>query len=87
MKKKTGALIATVVAGLVLTGSLMAATETMPKAMKGKVKCMGVNACKGHGMCKSADNTCKGMNSCKGKGWVMKSQKKCTAKGGTMMKE
>ncbi|MFO1519925.1 MAG: hypothetical protein U1F57_09735 [bacterium] len=85
MNKKTGAVIATVVAGLVLTGSQIAMSAG--KTASAKVKCMGVNSCKGKGSCKSADNDCKGKNSCKGKGVMMMSEKKCTAKGGTMMKD
>ena len=48
-----------------------------------KVQCMGTNACKGKGACKTAANACKGQNACKGKGIVMMSPKKCTAAKGT----
>jgi hypothetical protein len=33
-----------------------------------KHACKGLNACKGHGGCKTSDAGCKGQNSCKGKG-------------------
>ncbi|MGP0059448.1 MAG: hypothetical protein ACLPID_09205 [Beijerinckiaceae bacterium] len=47
------------------------------------VMCSGINACKGHGACKSADNACKGQNACKGHGWLPeKTAAACTAKGG-----
>jgi hypothetical protein len=44
-----------------------------------KVKCEGVNSCKGKSACKSANNSCKGQNSCKGKGFLEMSQAKCDA--------
>jgi hypothetical protein len=75
-----GALIAAAVAGLFSTGGpLLASAQAATK-----VHCAGVNACKGQGGCKSADNACKGQNGCKGKGWMEMSEKKCKAKGGTV---
>jgi hypothetical protein len=44
-----------------------------------KVKCAGVNSCKGHSACKSANNACKGQNSCKGKGFVEMTHADCDA--------
>jgi uncharacterized membrane protein len=44
-----------------------------------KVKCAGVNSCKGHSACKSANNACKGQNSCKGKGFLEMTQADCDA--------
>ncbi|MFC3814238.1 hypothetical protein [Lysobacter sp. GCM10012299] len=46
------------------------------------VHCSGVNACKGHNDCKTADNACKGQGSCKGKGFVAASKKACDDIGG-----
>jgi len=48
-------------------------------ADEAKVKCEGVNSCKGKSACKSANNSCKGQNSCKGKGFVEMTQAKCDA--------
>ena len=59
-----GALVAAMVAGL-----FTAATPMVASASRAKVHCEGVNACKGKGGCKGADNACKGQNGCKGKGW------------------
>lgn len=82
-KKRTGALIASVVAGLVMAGQV----ASVAHATEGKVKCSGVNECKGKGACKSADNACAGANGCKGKGWIeVGSEKECTDKGGTVVK-
>jgi hypothetical protein len=75
-----GTLIAAAVAGLFATGAPFAAS-----AADSTVHCQGVNACKGKGGCKSADNSCKGQNGCKGKGWVEMSEKDCKAKGGMAM--
>jgi hypothetical protein len=51
------------------------------------VKCMGANACKGHGACKTATSSCKGQNACKGKGMMMvKSEKECMDRKGTVAK-
>lgn len=46
------------------------------------VKCMGVNACKGHGTCKTASSACKGQNACKGQGFVVVSADACQQLGG-----
>ncbi len=84
-KKLTGVVVATAVAGLFLSGHAIAKEKT--KSMKeAKVHCMGINSCKGKGMCKSDANGCKGENACKGKGWVgVKTEKECTDKGGQVM--
>ena len=75
-----GALVAAAVAGLFASATPMVASAKAG----GKVHCSGVNACKGKGGCKSADNACKGQNGCKGKGWTEMSEKDCKAKGGTV---
>jgi len=54
--------------------------------MEGKVKCWGVNACKGKSDCKAASGSCKGMNSCKGQGFVEMSAKTCEQIGGEIRK-
>jgi uncharacterized membrane protein len=76
-----GALVAAAVAGLFASATPMVASA---KPAAGKVHCAGVNACKGKGGCKSAENTCKGQNGCKGKGWMEMTEKDCKAKGGTV---
>lgn len=78
-----GALVASAVAGFFAASmpGLVSAKETA------KVKCSGINSCKGKGECKSAMSSCKGMNDCKGKGWVETSAKECKAKKGTVVSE
>lgn len=44
-----------------------------------KVKCEGVNGCKGHGSCKSAKNECAGKNGCKGQSFMMMTPDECAA--------
>jgi hypothetical protein len=55
------------------------AALTSAHAEEAKVKCQGVNSCKGHSACKSANNACKGQNSCKGKGYLEMSKADCDA--------
>ncbi|HYB12468.1 MAG TPA: hypothetical protein VEG67_03290 [Myxococcota bacterium] len=69
---------ATAVAALFMTGLAQAASAD-ESASNAKVKCEGVNSCKGHSDCKSAANSCKGQNGCAGKGFVMMSQAECDA--------
>ena len=74
--KAGGVAIAT--AAALLFGTLMVSTASADEA---KIKCTGVNSCKGQSSCKSAKNSCKGLggcasgdngcggkNSCKGRG-------------------
>jgi hypothetical protein len=55
------------------------AAVTTAQADDAKVKCTGVNSCKGHSACKGANNACKGQNSCKGQGFLMMTQADCDA--------
>lgn len=52
-----------------------------------KIKCDGINACKGQGACTGAANACQGQNDCQGKGWLeVPSEADCLGKGGTLHK-
>jgi uncharacterized membrane protein len=42
-----------------------------------KIKCEGVNSCKGESSCKTLFSDCAGHNDCKGKGFVMLSAEEC----------
>jgi hypothetical protein len=59
-----------------LTGLALSTANAGDEA---KVKCEGVNACKGAGSCKTAKNECKGHNACKGQGVVEMSKAECDA--------
>lgn len=81
-----GMMIASAVATLIASGSLVA--QAADKAGGEKVQCAGINECKGHGSCAGAGNTCKGQNSCKGQGWIeTSSAKECTDKGGKVVEK
>jgi len=82
-KKLTGLVIATAAA------SFFATVEAAPVAdtQTAKVRCLGVNSCKGKADCHTATNGCKGENACKGKGALKMSEKECTDKGGKVEKK
>lgn len=79
LNASSGAALAAAAALLVLS----AAAPVAPAAAASKVKCFGVNSCKGQAACKTASNACKGQNACKGKGFLVMSKSACIAKGGT----
>jgi uncharacterized membrane protein len=80
-----GVMIAGAVATLVASGTLTArAADT---AGGEKVRCAGINACKGQGACNGAGHGCAGQNACKGQGWVETSAKECADKGGKVVTE
>jgi hypothetical protein len=55
------------------------------KAKESKVRCTGINSCKGKGACSGVGHDCAGKNDCKGKGWVEASAKECKDKKGTVV--
>lgn len=59
-------------------------TMAHPAEKSAQVACAGVNACKGMGECKTANNGCAGQNACKGQGIVNVTPEKCHADGGTV---
>ena len=84
-KKLSGLALATAAAGLFLAVGAM--SPAMGAAhTEGKVKCEGVNACKGQSECKTANSNCKGLNGCKGQGFQSLSQKDCDAAKAKMKK-
>ena len=78
----SGVSLALLAAGLATT-SMPAAAAAGKAAKVEMVHCSGVNACKGHNDCKTADNACKGHGSCKGKGFVAAPASSCANMGGT----
>jgi uncharacterized membrane protein len=77
---KSGAALAAAAALLVIG----AMAPAVPATAAYKVKCFGVNACKGHGQCKSLGNSCSGQNACKGMGYIKMDKAACLAKGGKL---
>ena len=66
-------LLATAAVSLFVAGPALAADEKADA----KVKCEGVNACKGQSHCRSAGSQCAGKNACKAKGFLMVSEEEC----------
>ena len=84
---KHGTLIALAAASLFAAACKKnAGSDTMahPADKSAQVACAGVNACKGMGECKTANNGCAGQNGCKSQGIVNMSEEKCRADGGTV---
>jgi len=56
-----------------------------------KVKCFGINECKGESACNvnkpelGIDHACAGENECKGKGWIKVARSECDEKGGEVL--
>ena len=70
--KFSGVALATAAAMLFSTAAV-----TTASAADAKVKCEGVNGCKGQSACHTATNACQGQNSCKGKGYLLLSKADC----------
>ncbi len=82
LKKLTGMALATAAAGI------FAMTAAGPVAAQtAKVKCEGVNSCKGHSDCSGAGNGCKGLNECRGKGFKEMSKADCDKAKAEMKKK
>lgn len=71
------------IAMAVAAASLFAfAPMSVTHADEANVKCFGVNKCKGHNDCKTANNACKGHGNCKGQSFVLMSADACDKVGG-----
>jgi uncharacterized membrane protein len=85
MHSKTAVLVAT--AALLFAAGAGADTHEQGSEAE-KIKCEGVNACKGQSACHTAHNGCAGKNSCKGKGFLMMTPEECEqAKGAAQPKD
>ena len=83
MEFQRNIVIASAAAMILLSGTVRARADEM---MSGKqVSCFGINSCKGHGSCKTAQNDCKGKNACKGQGNTITSAEECNSKGGKVV--
>ena len=74
-KKLSSLALATAAAVMFTTAPLTAANA----ADEAKVKCEGVNACKGTSGCATSANSCAGKNACKGHGFLMMTKAECDA--------
>ena len=80
MSKKSGAVLAACAAAFVMSAST--ALPVAAESHAANIQCSGVNACKGLGSCKGANNACKGQGSCKGTGFVEMTEEQCKQIGG-----
>jgi uncharacterized membrane protein len=81
--RTTNKVLMAAVAGLLTVGAASVAS-TAHAADGDKVKCYGINSCKGSGGCAGAGHGCAGKNACKGQGFVETTKDDCTAKGGKL---
>ena len=79
--KISGALLAVAAAGVFAVGNVQSAGA----AELAKVRCLGVNACKGKSECKTAA-ALKGQNACKGHGLLFLTEEQCKMRGGKIEK-
>lgn len=70
------------VAGLLTVSAIGATTAGAAEAEK--VKCYGVNSCKGTGACSGAGHGCAGKNACKGQGFQQMAKDECMKAGGKL---
>jgi hypothetical protein len=76
--KTRSALVASAAAAMFVAG-MAGAAQAEESGGEAKIKCEGVNSCKGKSECNTAHNDCKGQNSCSGKGFLMMTQAECDA--------
>jgi uncharacterized membrane protein len=81
--RTTNTVLLAAVAGL-LTASAAGVASTAHAADAEKVKCYGINSCKGTGGCAGAGHGCAGKNACKGQGFVETTKDDCARQGGKL---
>lgn len=84
LSRKSGTVIAATAAAMLMSGIAGISQASAEEAKNGM--CVGANACKGLGSCKSANNACKGQASCKGQSWVSLTDDQCKQVGGKFEK-
>lgn len=77
-----GVAVAFAAASLAACAANQSTSETTASNMVDAVHCYGVNVCKGHNDCGSANNACAGQASCNGQGFVGMPAKACADVGG-----
>lgn len=77
------AAVASLFASSAFAGDKKAAAPKKDDKAAAKVRCEGINECKGKGECGGKEgNSCAGTNECKGKGWIQVPEAECKKKGG-----
>lgn len=74
---KRSTVLAAAAAALFVSGVATHAVAADQNEGGDKVKCDGVNGCKGQSECKTAQSSCNGKNECAGKGWVEMTADEC----------
>ncbi len=71
------AMLAATAGALFVAGSAGLALAESHSGHEAKIKCEGVNECKGRSSCKTLFSSCAGHNECSGKGFVMLTPEEC----------
>ncbi|MEI8299892.1 MAG: hypothetical protein WCH32_17990 [Pseudomonadota bacterium] len=68
-------------AAVATAAALLFATVAAPvaQAEEAKIKCEGVNSCKGTSACATARSSCEGQNKCRGEGFLLLPKAACDA--------
>jgi hypothetical protein len=77
--KSRAVTLASAAAALFIAGAAGNAFADHHEKSEAKIKCEGVNECKGQGSCSSANNSCAGKNACHGQGFEMMTAEECAA--------
>lgn len=85
MKTRNKVLMASAVAGLLVSGGFMPGNAAAAEG--DKVHCYGVNKCKGTGECGGKGSSCAGENGCKGQGWISTTKEECLKMEGGRLTE
>jgi uncharacterized membrane protein len=80
--KTTNKVLMAAVAGLLTVGAIGASPARA--ADSDKVKCYGINSCKGKSSCAGGGHSCAGKNACKGQGAVDTTKDDCAKQGGSL---
>lgn len=84
-KRKAGHVLSVAAIALAAAALLASGHAIVPASAADdtKVKCVGVNACKGKSECATEKNACATQNACKDHGWITLTEKECRTHGGT----
>ena len=69
----------------IAAAALLHIAPVVASETSGKIRCHGVNACRGQGSCAGVNNQCAGQNSCRGKGIKEFTKAACEEAGGTAL--
>ena len=83
-KRKSGTALSGIAIALAAAALFSAEQAIAPASAADdtKVKCVGVNGCKGKSECSTEKNACATQNACKGQGWLTLTTKECRTRGG-----